>query len=68
MLAACRRSPWDLSPQTAPAAPSPHTVQGGEPLPALALHEVRVGEKYYLALFMTGGAVQLELLGCFLND
>lgn len=29
-------------------------TQGGEPLPALPLHELRVGQKYYLAMFLTG--------------
>ena len=39
-------------------APAPSAslfaAQGGEPLPALPLHPLREGEKYYLALFLTG--------------
>jgi len=31
------------------------TTQGGDPLPALPLHELKEKEKYYLAMFMTGG-------------
>jgi hypothetical protein len=32
------------------------TPQGGDPLPALPLHELKEKEKYYLAMFMTGGS------------
>lgn len=35
--------------------------KGGDALPALALHEVRLGEPYYLAMFLTG--VYQEIMG-----
>lgn len=38
---------------------------GGEPLPALPLHELKFGEKYYLAMFMTG--VYQEVMGSIHN-
>ena len=39
--------------------------QGGEALPALPLHPLRLGEKYYLALFLTG--VYQEVMGSIHN-
>ncbi|GAB4817650.1 hypothetical protein N2152v2_004696 [Parachlorella kessleri] len=39
--------------------------KGGEPLPALPLHDVRAGETYYLAMFLTG--VYQEVMGSMHN-
>lgn len=39
--------------------------RGGDPLPALPLHPLRDGEKYYLALFLTG--VYQEMMGSIHN-
>ncbi|PRW33729.1 arginine decarboxylase [Chlorella sorokiniana] len=39
--------------------------RGGDPLPALPLHPLRNGEKYYLALFLTG--VYQEVMGSIHN-
>ncbi|KAI8463251.1 MAG: arginine decarboxylase [Monoraphidium minutum] len=39
--------------------------EGGDPMPALPLHEVQEGEKYYLAMFMTG--VYQEVMGSLHN-
>jgi hypothetical protein len=56
------------------SCPHPHTpcllrsaarLQGGEALPALPLHPLRLGEKYYLALFLTG--VYQEVMGSIHN-
>lgn len=57
-----RRCP--LLPPT-PPRPCPPAPQGGEPLPALPLHPLRVGERYYLALFLTG--VYQEVMGSVHN-
>ncbi|KAI7844481.1 hypothetical protein COHA_001941 [Chlorella ohadii] len=39
--------------------------RGGDPLPALPLHPLRLGEKYYLAVFLTG--VYQEVMGSIHN-
>ncbi|KAI3425248.1 hypothetical protein D9Q98_009016 [Chlorella vulgaris] len=39
--------------------------KGGDPLPALPLHPLRVGERYFLALFLTG--VYQEVMGSIHN-
>lgn len=42
------KAPRWIVPQCPPVAPSPTPCQGGDPLPALPLHPLRDGEKYYL--------------------
>ncbi len=55
---------WETTnPGATPALPAP--PQGGDPLPALPLHPLRLGEKYYLAVFLTG--VYQEVMGSIHN-